>query len=106
LPIRLSFPEALPGPILTLEGCAACGAIETTLVAEFNRFALTPARPDAEAARYHYRLCHRCGIVYASRRPGGDRYRWMIEHFEETLGRRDRSAGASPAAKMTLSGSP
>jgi hypothetical protein len=63
LPIRLSFPEALPGPILTLEGCAACGAIETTLVAEFNRFALTPTRPDAEAARYDYRLCHRCGIV-------------------------------------------
>jgi SAM-dependent methyltransferase len=91
------------GPILTLEGCAACGAVETTLVAEFNRFALAPTSPDADAARYDYRLCHHCGIIYASRRPGGERYRWLFEHFEETLGRDDRSPGAGPAAKMTLS---
>jgi SAM-dependent methyltransferase len=72
------------------------------LVAELNRFGVASASPDAEAARYDYRLCHRCGVVYASRRPAGERYRWLIEHFEETLGR-DGERSAGPAAKMTLS---
>jgi SAM-dependent methyltransferase len=89
-----------PGPILTLDRCAACEGTQGTPVAEFNRFALATEKPDADAIRSDYRLCHWCGIVYASRRPAGERYRWLLEHFEETLGR-DR--GASAAAKMTQS---
>jgi len=45
--------------------------------------------PDEAAAIYNYALCHDCGVVYAQRRPAGERYRWLLERFEETLGRAD-----------------
>jgi 2-polyprenyl-3-methyl-5-hydroxy-6-metoxy-1,4-benzoquinol methylase len=87
--------------ILDVANCSACGHRESTLVGEFNRFALLAARPDRAAACYDYRLCHRCGIAYASKRPAGARYRWLFEHFEETLGRGHSAAGA--AGKLTQS---
>ena len=43
--------------------------------------------PDATAASYNYTLCHGCGIVYAASRPEGSRFAWLLEHFEESLGR-------------------
>jgi len=89
-----------PAPILECSRCPMCDGGERTLVSEFNRFVLSDDPPDQMAARYNYSLCHRCGVVYATTRPGGERYQWLFHHFEETLGRLPR-AGA--AAKLTLS---
>jgi SAM-dependent methyltransferase len=92
-----------PGPILTLEHCPVCGGAESTKVSRYNRFVLFDRVPDSAAAIYKYSLCHDCGVVYAERRPAGDRYRWLLERFEETLGRAD--AGAPRPGKFALSSS-
>jgi SAM-dependent methyltransferase len=39
--------------------------------------------------------------VYATRRPGGERYDWLLEHFEETIGR--TALGEQRSGKLTLS---
>ncbi len=90
-----------PEPIGELLACPACGDSSRTLVSEYNRFILVDTPPDRRAARYDYCLCHGCGIVYASQRPTGERYRWLLEHFEETLGRDQRQPGS--AGKLTMS---
>jgi len=92
-----------PGPILTLEECPICGGAESTRVSRYNRFILFDRAPDSASALYNYSLCHACGVVYAERRPGGERYRWLLERFEETLGRTD--AGAPRPGKFALSSS-
>jgi SAM-dependent methyltransferase len=56
-------------------------------VCEFNRFLLSDIAPDAAAMRANYALCHRCGVVFARTRPIGERFRFLVEHFEETIGR-------------------
>ena len=76
--------------IAKLIACPACGHEERTSVCRFNRFALGEWQPDTEAGIYKYSLCHGCGAVYATRRPEGPRYRWLFEHFDDTLGRVDR----------------
>ena len=93
--------ECPPGPILTLEQCPVCGGAESTRVSRYNRFILFDRVPDAAARIYNYSLCHSCGVVYAARRPAGERYRWLLERFEETLGRTD--AGAPRPGKFALS---
>ena len=75
------------GPVLTLTTCSLCGESSRTPVCEFNRFLLLERQPDQASAVYDYCLCHGCGVTYASKRPAGARYRWLLEHFEETLGR-------------------
>ena len=87
-----------PGPVLILTACPLCGESERTLVSEFNRFILLAHQPDESAAVYDYCLCHGCGVTYASKRPAGARYRWLLEHFEETLG---RNAALRTPAKLT-----
>jgi SAM-dependent methyltransferase len=62
-------------------------------VCRFNRFVLFSWQPDEAAPIYRYALCHRCGLVYATRRPAGKRYEWLMEHFEETLGRHGNEGG-------------
>ena len=52
---------------------------------------------------YNYSLCHSCGVVYAQQRPAGERYRWLLERFEETLGRTE--VGAPRPGKFALSSS-
>jgi 2-polyprenyl-3-methyl-5-hydroxy-6-metoxy-1,4-benzoquinol methylase len=94
-------PPPPAGPILTCQECPLCGAADGAVVCEFNRFVVFDRRPDDEAARYDYRLCFSCGVLYASRRPAGERYRWLIERFEETIGR-DTAEAANPA-KLTAS---
>jgi 2-polyprenyl-3-methyl-5-hydroxy-6-metoxy-1,4-benzoquinol methylase len=87
-------PPAPPIPadtIAKLSQCPACGHDERTGVCRFNRFALSESPPDEHAGLYRYALCHRCGVVYATRRPEGPRYRWLFEHFDDTLGRIDRA---------------
>ena len=91
------------GPILTLEQCPVCGGAESTKVSRYNRFVLFDRVPDAAAPIYNYSLCHACGVVYAERRPAGERYRWLLERFEETLGRTE--AGAPRPGKFALSSS-
>jgi hypothetical protein len=91
------------GPILMLDACPVCGGAESTKVSRYNRFILFDRVPDAQAAVYNYCLCHGCGVVFARQRPGGDRYRWLLERFEETLGRTD--VGAPRPGKFALSSS-
>ena len=90
-------------PILTLERCPVCGGAESTRVSRYNRFILFDRVPDAASAIYNYSLCHACGVVYAGRRPAGERYKWLLERFEETLGRTD--VGAPRPGKFALSSS-
>lgn len=91
------------GPILTLDACPVCGGAESTKVSRFNRFVLFDRVPDAQAPLYNYSLCHSCGTVFARQRPAGERYRWLLERFEETLGRTE--VGAPRAGKFALSSS-
>ena len=92
-----------PGPILTLEQCPVCGGAESTRVSRYNRFVLFDRTPDKASAIYNYALCHACGVVYAERRPAAGRYRWLLERFEETLGRTE--IGAPRPGKFALSSS-
>jgi hypothetical protein len=87
--------------IVTLAACPVCGHADRTLVCEFNKFVLMTRPPDEAACRYDYALCHGCGVVYASRRPIGERYQWLFTHFEETIGRAD--TGLRSVRKLTLS---
>jgi SAM-dependent methyltransferase len=80
-------PGPIPADIVTLTACSVCGHGEWTPVCEFNRFLLSGSPPDEAAMRADYALCHRCGVVFARRRPVGGRFRFLIEHFEETIGR-------------------
>ena len=94
--------EACPADeILVLPTCPVCGHAERTPACTFNRFALVERPPDERAAVYHHALCHGCGVVYATRRPAGARYKWLFEQFEATLGREDTDKG-NPA-KLALS---
>jgi SAM-dependent methyltransferase len=80
--------EAIPtDSIAELAACSVCGHQTFTPVCEFNRFLLSETAPDARAIRADYALCHRCGVVFARRRPVGERFRFLVEHFEETIGR-------------------
>ncbi|HEY1303343.1 MAG TPA: methyltransferase domain-containing protein [Vicinamibacterales bacterium] len=76
-----------PQDLTTLTACSVCGQGEWTAVCEYNRFLLTGAAPDEEAARADYALCHHCGVVFARRRPVGARFRALVDQFEETIGR-------------------
>lgn len=80
--------QAIPvDSIAELRVCSVCGHDGFTPVCEFNRFLVSETTPDAEAIRADYALCHRCGVVFARRRPVGERFRFLVEHFEETIGR-------------------
>ena len=92
-----------PGPILTLDACPVCGGAEATKVSGYNRFVLFDRVPDGKAPIYNYSLCHACGVVFAKQRPAGERYRWLLERFEETLGRTE--VGAPRPGKFALSSS-
>jgi SAM-dependent methyltransferase len=84
-PVRPS--DSIPTDIAELSACSVCGHTAWTPVCEFNRFLLMDTAPDDEAMRADYSLCHRCGVVFARRRPVGDRFRFLVEHFEEAIGR-------------------
>jgi hypothetical protein len=87
--------------IATLDACPVCEHRDRTLVCEFNKFVLMERPPDEAACRYDYVLCHGCGVVYASRRPIGERFNWLFRHFEETIGRAD--SGVRSVRKLALS---
>jgi SAM-dependent methyltransferase len=84
--------EASSDEWLRLERCPACGTTERTVVCEWNKLVLLDTAPDERASHYDYAVCHGCGILYASGRPFGGRYRYLVEHFEDVI---DKNA-ASP----------
>src|SRR4029077_3956182 len=76
------------GPILSLDCCPVCGATDATPhVCCYNKFVTYERVPHAASMRDDFALCHECGVVYAARRPTGARYDWLLERFEETIGR-------------------
>jgi hypothetical protein len=87
--------------VLTLDACPLCGERDRTLVSEFNRFVHFARPPDELSLHADYQLCHGCGTVYAGRRPAGSRYKWLLDHFEETLGR--AGAGEKRGGKFAIS---
>jgi SAM-dependent methyltransferase len=99
--------DAIEGPacprdvVLALDQCPVCGAAEFTKVCRYNRFVLFDRVPDADVSLYNYSLCHSCGVVFAARRPAGARYAWLLEHFEETIGR--VALGQERSGKITIS---
>ena len=68
---------------LTVPACPFCGADERTLVNEFNKLVLMDKAPDDHSARYDFSVCHACGISYATRRPFGERYKFLLANFGE-----------------------
>jgi SAM-dependent methyltransferase len=77
---------------LTLAACPACGHPHFTVVSRWNKLILLEKAPDATSARYDYALCHTCGMLFASRRPSGERYRFLLQHFEEVTAKRGGEA--------------
>jgi SAM-dependent methyltransferase len=84
--------EAFPDPEgrewLSLDACPVCGSPERTLVNPWNKFILIPKAPDQTSAQYDYSVCHACGVLYATRRPIGSRYHFLLEHFGEVVAKR------------------
>jgi SAM-dependent methyltransferase len=72
---------------LTLDACPMCGHGERTIVNEWNKLILLRKAPDATSARYDFAMCHACGVAYATRRPFGERYRFLLAHFEDVTGK-------------------
>jgi 2-polyprenyl-3-methyl-5-hydroxy-6-metoxy-1,4-benzoquinol methylase len=71
-----------------LDACPACSHPERTVVCPWNKFILNEKAPDPSSVLYDYALCHACGVLYASRRPIADRYRFLLEHFGEVTAKR------------------
>ena len=72
-----------------------CGGHDSwTAVCEFNRFFLSETAPDTDAMRADYAICHRCGVVFARRRPIGERFR-----YSSSISRK-RSAACPPMSSV------
>ena len=77
---------------LTLTSCPLCGGLESTVMNPWNKFVLTQKAPDESSAVYDYSVCHQCGVLFAARRPVGDRYRFLLSHYGETTAKRGGGA--------------
>jgi SAM-dependent methyltransferase len=82
------FPDPQGREWLLLDACPVCGSSERTPVNPWNKFILIPKAPDQTSARYDYSVCHACGVLYATRRPVGRRYHFLLEHFGEVVAKR------------------
>ena len=82
------FPDPEGREWLTLDACPVCGGAERTPVNPWNKFILIPKAPDQTSAQYHYAVCHSCGVLYATRRPTGSRYHFLLEHFGEVVAKK------------------
>ena len=76
---------ASPDDWLTLARCPACDTAERTIVCEWNTLAILDTAPDARSSVYNYAICHGCGLLFATERPTGRRYRHLMEHFEDVI---------------------
>lgn len=82
---------------LTLDACPMCAHGARTIVNEWNKLILLGKAPDAASARYDFAMCHACGVVYATRRPIGQRYRFLVAHFDDVTGKHgDHGAFTNP----------
>jgi hypothetical protein len=86
-----SFPDAEGREWLELEACPVCDSPERTPVNPWNKFILISKAPDQASARYDYSVCHTCGVLYATRRPVGRRYDFLLEHFGEVVAKKGRA---------------
>jgi SAM-dependent methyltransferase len=75
-----------------LPACPVCSEQARSIVNPWNKLILTAKAPDASSARYDYGICHGCGVLYATRRPTGARYRFLLEHFGEVTAKRGGTA--------------
>jgi SAM-dependent methyltransferase len=93
------------GPILIVDRCPVCGSMDATAqVCRYNKFITYERVPDEACMTYDYALCHECGVVYATKRPIGERYDWLFEHFDETIGR--AAPGEERPGKVALGPGP
>jgi hypothetical protein len=67
--------------------CSVCGEMARSLVCEFNRLIAIDSMRQSPFARSDYVLCHGCGLVYASLRPGAEEYNFLYANFNEFLSR-------------------
>ena len=81
---------------LNLPACPACRTAARTVVCEWNKLVLLDTAPDERAPRYDYAVCHGCGILYATRRPVGARYRYLVDHFEDVIDKDARNPLLNP----------
>lgn len=72
---------------LSVDNCPFCGHGERTVVVEWNKLIMLAKGPDQQSAAYNYSCCHRCGVVYATRRPIGQRFLFLLDHFGEVTGK-------------------
>lgn len=70
-----------------LTSCPVCEGHSNEGVAEFNGLLAHAEMRETELCRYDYRLCHRCGTVFAGRRPTGGEYELLYGRFNEMLHR-------------------
>lgn len=81
---------------MTLDRCPACHGEARTVVNPWNKLLLLDAAPDAGAIRYDYAVCHACGLCYATRRPFGERYRFLTAHFGDVIEKEIKSPVLNP----------
>jgi SAM-dependent methyltransferase len=91
---KMPLPQA-DGDWLELSRCQGCGTAERTLVCEWNKSILAEEPPRDDSTISNFALCHGCGIVYATRRPVGERHRALMDDFPTTIGRDPAAAAAS-----------
>jgi SAM-dependent methyltransferase len=82
------FPDPEGREWVELRACPVCGGSERTVVNPWNKLILIATAPDQTSARYDYAVCHCCGVLYASRRPAGQRYHFLLAHFGEVVAKR------------------
>jgi len=82
------FPDPDGREWLELQACPVCGGTERTLVNPWNKLILIATAPDQTSARYDYSVCHCCGVLFATRRPTGSRYHFLLAHFGEVVAKR------------------
>lgn len=88
--------------MLVVHTCPACAGSDATPVFEYNGLVLLDYMRDTPYSRYDYRLCHTCGLVYASRRPEGEELTFLYSRFDEFLGREDKLAYSAEGVRDHL----
>lgn len=116
IPVTPTATEAMPWSVISeagradhesqhwqsVDACPVCGHGERTVVCPWNKFILMDKAPDPSSVRYDYAVCHACGVLYASRRPIGPRYEFLLEHFGEVTAKR----GAGKITNQVLNPAP
>jgi hypothetical protein len=73
--------------MIAVTACPACGGRDAMPVCAYNGLILIADVQASELARYDYACCHRCGLVFATRRPVGEEFEYLSRNFNEFLGR-------------------